>query len=177
MKHTAGLDIYAYWNELRGGRSAPKREDIDPVKLKHHLGDLFILSDAGQACPRFRLAGTRVCALFGRELRDSSFSDLWLAENAAFACRIAQGVMQHALPVLFTAEAEDEYAPSPLNFEMLLLPLRSDHSEAPRLLGALLPEKPRPEFASPIDSMALISSNLLRIETFGSEPLDRYRHP
>ncbi|MDS7597236.1 PAS domain-containing protein [Agrobacterium tumefaciens] len=177
MKSTAGLDIYAYWNDLRGGRSAPKREDIDPVKLKHHLGDLFILTDPGDECPRFRLAGTRICALFGRELRDNRFSSLWLTETAPFANRIAQGVMQHGLPVLFKAEADDGYSDAPLNFEMLLLPLRSESMEHPRLLGALLPEHPRPEFASPIDHLALTSSNLLRTEIMGSEPLDRYRHP
>ncbi len=61
MKSMAGLDIYAYWDDLRGKRSAPRREDIDPTKLKHHLGDLFILTDKGENTPYFRLAA-RVCA-------------------------------------------------------------------------------------------------------------------
>ncbi|SPZ35149.1 PAS domain-containing protein [Agrobacterium tumefaciens] len=73
MKSMAGLDIYAYWDELRGKRSAPRREDIDPAKLKHHLGDLFILTDKGENTPFFRLAGTRLCDLFGRELRIARF--------------------------------------------------------------------------------------------------------
>lgn len=84
MKSMAGLEIYAYWDELRGKSAAPRREDIEPSKLKTHLGDLFILTDKGEETPFFRLAGTRLCDLFGRELRDRPFSELWPAAGASF---------------------------------------------------------------------------------------------
>jgi hypothetical protein len=164
MKSMGGLDIYAYWDELRGKKSAPRREDIDPAKLKHHLGDLFILADKGEKVPFFRLAGTRLCDLFGRELRDRPFSELWPAANATFPCRVARGILQHQLPVVFDIEAEDDYGAAPLAFEMLLLPLRSDNDAAPRLLGALLPERPRHEFAAPINYLLMKSSRLLRMD-------------
>lgn len=123
--------------------AAPRREDIDPAKLKHHLGDLFILTDKGEHSPFFRLAGTRLCDLFGRELRDRPFSELWPAEKAVFPCRVARGILQHQLPVVFDVEAEDDHGLTPLTFEMLLLPLHTDKGTAPRLLGALLAERPR----------------------------------
>ena len=124
MKSMAGLDIYNYWDELRGNRPAPRREDIDPARLTHHLGDLFILTEKGEEAPFFRLAGTRICDLFGRELRDRPFSELWPAAKAVFPCRVARGILQHQLPVVFDVEAEDDYGAAPLAFEMLLLPLR-----------------------------------------------------
>ncbi|UXS39538.1 PAS domain-containing protein [Agrobacterium tumefaciens] len=164
MKSMAGLDIYAYWDELRGKRSAPRREDIDPAKLKHHLGDLFILTDKGENTPFFRLAGTRLCDLFGRELRDRPFSELWQPANAVFPCRVARGILHHQLPVVFDVEAEDSYGAAPLAFEMLLLPLRTDPDAAPRLLGALLAERPRHEFAAPIQCLSMQSSRLLRLD-------------
>lgn len=142
MKSMAGLEIYAYWDTLRGNKPAPRREDFDPTKLKHHLGDLFILVDKGERTPFFRLAGTHLCDLFGRELRDSPFSDLWPAASATFPCRVARGILQHQLPVVFDIEAEDDHGAASLAFEMLLLPLSSDNDTAPRLLGALLPERP-----------------------------------
>ena len=169
MKSMAGLDIYAYWDELRGSRSAPRREDINPAKLKTHLGDLFILTDKGEATPFFRLAGTRLCDLFGRELRDRPFSELWRPANATFPCRVARGILHHQLPVIFDVEAEDEYGAAPLAFEMLLLPLRTDADAAPRLLGALLPERPRHEFAAPIRCLSMKSSRLLRMDIAPSE--------
>lgn len=164
MKSMTGLDIYAYWDELRGRNPAPRREDIDPAKLKHHLGDLFILTDKGEATPFFRLAGTRLCDLFGRELRDRPFSELWPRANATFPCRVARGILQHQLPVVFDVEAEDDHGASPLAFEMLLLPLRTDADAAQRLLGALLPERPRYEFAAPIHCLSMKSSRLLRMD-------------
>lgn len=169
MKSMAGLDIYAYWDDLRGRRPAPRREDIDPAKLKHHLGDLFILTDKGENTPFFRLAGTRLCDLFGRELRDRPFSELWHQANAVFPCRVARGILQHQLPVIFDVEAEDEHGAAPLGFEMLLLPLLTETDAAPRLLGALLPESPRLDFAAPIQCLFLKSSRLLHLDIVPTE--------
>lgn len=164
MKSMSGLDIYNYWDELRGRKPAPRREDIDPAKLKHHLGDLFILTDKGEQSPFFRLAGTRLCDLFGRELRDRPFAELWSADKAVFPCRVARGILQHQLPVVFDVEAEDDHGAAPLAFEMLLLPLRTDEGVAPRLLGALLPERPRHEFDAPINRLLMKSSRLLHLD-------------
>lgn len=164
MKSMGGLEIYNYWDELRGNKPAPRREDINPAKLKHHLGDLFILTDKGEELPVFRLAGTRLCDLFGRELRDRPFSELWPAAKAVFPCRVARGILQHQLPVVFDLEAADEYDAAPLAFEMLLLPLRTEEGDAPRLLGALLAERPRHEFAAPIQFLSMKSSRLLHID-------------
>lgn len=164
MKSMGGLDIYNYWDELRGNKPAPRREDIDPARLKHHLGDLFILTDKGEHSPFFRLAGTRLCDLFGRELRDRPFSELWSAEKAVFPCRVARGILQHRLPVVFDVEAEDNHGAAPLVFEMLLLPLRTDEGTAPRLLGALLPERPRHEFDAPVNCLLMKGSRLLHLD-------------
>ncbi|MGP4666420.1 PAS domain-containing protein [Agrobacterium pusense] len=165
MKSMAGLEIYAYWDELRGKSAAPRREDIEPSKLKTHLGDLFILTDKGEETPFFRLAGTRLCDLFGRELRDRPFSELWPAAGASFPCRVALGILQHQLPVVFDIDAEDGYGDAPLAFEMLLLPLRTEAGVAPRLLGALLPQQPRHHALTvPIHCLSMKSSRLLRMD-------------
>src|ERR1700691_6391576 len=77
MKHAASRELYAYWEERRGQRPAPERADIEPGAIRAALSDTFILElDAGDG-HSFRLAGTRVCALFGRELKGESFIDLW----------------------------------------------------------------------------------------------------
>ena len=78
MKHSASRELYTYWDDRRGQRSAPERSDIEPGAIRHVLSDSFILAagDTATGCP-FRLAGTRVCALFGRELKGESFVELW----------------------------------------------------------------------------------------------------
>ena len=67
MKHASTRAVFDYWNTRRGARPAPERADIDPVAIRHALGDTFMLAADFADELRFRLAGTRVCALFGRE--------------------------------------------------------------------------------------------------------------
>jgi hypothetical protein len=75
MKHPANRELYGYWNERRGDRLAPERADIEPSAIRQVLGDTFVLAADGIAHHPFRLAGTRLCALFGRELKGESSSD------------------------------------------------------------------------------------------------------
>ena len=77
MKHAASRELYAYWDERRGQRPAPERADIEPGAIRAALSDTFILELDAADGHSFRLAGTRVCALFGRELKGESFIDLW----------------------------------------------------------------------------------------------------
>ena len=69
MKHAASRELYAYWEERRGQRPAPERADIEPGAIRQALSDTFILELEAADGHSFRLAGTRVCALFGRELK------------------------------------------------------------------------------------------------------------
>ena len=74
MKHPSNRELFDYWNERRGNRLAPERADIEPSAIRQVLGDTFVLAtDDGIGYYPFRLAGTRLCALFGRELKGESF--------------------------------------------------------------------------------------------------------
>src|SRR5471030_2900794 len=77
MKHASTKALFDYWNEKRGTRLAPERADIDPGAIRHALGDTFMLAADFVDQLRFRLSGTRVCALFGREMKGEEFQALW----------------------------------------------------------------------------------------------------
>jgi PAS domain len=77
MKHPSNRELYDYWNERRGSRLAPERADIEPSAIRQVLGDTFVLETDAMGHYPFRLAGTRLCALFGRELKSESFVKLW----------------------------------------------------------------------------------------------------
>ena len=62
---------------LRNGRPAPKRTEIEPADIKRLLADTFILEKDTRGEAMFRLAGTRLCAIYGRELKGFSFPSLW----------------------------------------------------------------------------------------------------
>jgi hypothetical protein len=77
MKHPSNRELFNYWNERRGERLAPERADIEPAAIRHVLGDTFVTEMSGSENHLFRIAGTRLCALFGRELKAESFLKLW----------------------------------------------------------------------------------------------------
>ena len=44
MKHASTRAVHAYWDQRRGHRPAPSRDDIDPGAIRQALGDTFLLS-------------------------------------------------------------------------------------------------------------------------------------
>jgi hypothetical protein len=138
MKTASTRALFAHWDEKRGGRIAPARSDINPCAIRQILGNTFIL-----ACDRdndhpFRLAGTEVCAIFGRELRGEPFMNVFapadrvgVRELVGIVANEARGVIAGAL-----ARTDDQRS---AELELLLLPLL--HHDQMRLLGALAPIK------------------------------------
>jgi hypothetical protein len=137
MRHKTSVEIFNYWNRIRGSADAPLRAQIDPASIRHFLPHIFILEASEIGSPRFRLAGTMLCSLFGRELRDDLFSALWSGSQRDNAAEIARGVMAHAVPALLNATGHTGGGRS-MNFEILLLPMRSSTDRCDRLLGCLV---------------------------------------
>ena len=138
MKHPSSRELFAYWNERRGQRPAPERADVDPGAIRGALGDSFILAlDDGEA--RFRLAGTRVCALFCRELKGSSFLSLWSSRSRPeVEALIHAGTDESAGSV---AGAIGYVTDGEVDLELLLLPLSYRGRQDARLIGILAPLK------------------------------------
>ncbi len=77
MKHPSSRAFFAYWDKKRGSARAPDRADIDPAAVRELLGDIFVLSCEPKLGFPFRVAGTRVCALAGLDLKDQSFAAMF----------------------------------------------------------------------------------------------------
>jgi hypothetical protein len=173
MRHDTSREIFNYWNRTRGVHDAPLRAQIEPGSIRHILPQIFILetSDIGQ--PRFRLAGTMICSVFGRELRDDLFSALWAGGQSDNAVKIARGVMSHAVPALLNATGYTATGRS-TGFEIVLLPMRSSPERCDRLLGCLVASSTGWLGAEPLVNLALERSRLLYDEagTADRRPLE-----
>jgi hypothetical protein len=138
MKHPSSRAFYAYWNSQRGAARAPERSEIEPHALREHLGDIFVLAyDAPSGYP-FRVAGTRVCALFGRDMKNSSFPALFGRESRGEIEEIISAVAEETLPAIagLTAATPDG---GRAHLELLLLPFQARAHMPISLTGLLAP--------------------------------------
>ena len=138
MQTRAASALYDYWNEQRGNRPLPLRGEIEPAGLAAVLPDLFILEYDGTADPRFRLAGTRLCAQFARELKGSRFDALFAPDERNRIARIAVNVMAHRAPALLLVDMLDGGRET-TGVEIVLLPLATRGRLADRVIGAFAP--------------------------------------
>ncbi len=140
MKHAASRELYAYWDERRGKRPAPERAEIEPGAIRQVLSDAFILALDGGAGHPFRLAGTRVCALFGRELKSEPFIGLWAAASQPTIADLMTILDQEQVGTVAGVTAKNGDG-EPIDLELLLLPLSSTRPSLARAIGILAPLK------------------------------------
>jgi hypothetical protein len=161
MKNAATRTVFAYWDRLRAERSAPERSEIDPGAIRHVLADTFMIEVNAASGHPFRLAGTRLCALFGRELRGTAFTALWQGETsrdgAALVDTVGAEMNGIVAGLIGTARAEES-----LSLELLLLPLRHRGATHARMLGVLTPGVVPPWLGlRPLDELSLRSLRVI----------------
>lgn len=141
MKHPASREFFAYWDGKRGDARAPDRSDFDPNAVRELLADSFVLSCDARAGYPFRVAGTRVCALFGRDVKDRSFPALFAAASRSEITEIIAAVADEMLPAIagLTASAEGGER---THLELLLLPFNTRAHAPISLTGMLAPFEP-----------------------------------
>lgn len=172
MKNPSTRLVFDYWDTLRGERSAPERGEIEPGALRHALADTFVLENEPIG-PVFRLAGTRLCALFGRELRGRAFAALWPdVEAQGDMRRLVQTVMDETAGAVAGLTAQTQNGAS-VHLELLLLPLRYRGRTHARILGALSPAL-SPEWLGldTLDSMRMISLRMIWPDTRALRPAE-----
>ncbi len=138
MKLAVSRDMVTYWNEIRGLDPAPTRAALKPGSISNLLPDLFILQRDRSGLPLFRLAGTRVCTLVGRELRQQSFRALFPVDQQQKLRMLIHGVADRLRPALLTLAAIRE-EPARLDFEMVLLPVLEEGRDSRLVLGVIAP--------------------------------------
>ncbi len=143
MKHPSTCEFYAYWNRQRGHARAPDRGDFDPEAVRELLGDIFVLAYEHEIGFPFRVAGTRLCALLGRDVKDKSFSVLFEPGCRGEIEDIIIYVAEEMLPAVagVTATAEDG---SRRHLELLLLPFNHRAHAPVSLTGLLAPFETAP---------------------------------
>jgi hypothetical protein len=138
MKHTSTREFFAYWDRQRGTERAPDRSDIEPDAVRDLLGDIFVLSYDARAGYPFRVAGTRMCALLGRDAKDTSFSALFRSDARREIEDIVAIVAEETRPAVVGIDATTEHGTT-AHLELLLLPFAPRAHAPMSLTGSLAP--------------------------------------
>ena len=100
-------ELYAYWSSLKAGGPLPIRRRLDPGDMKRLLPTVSLIEVIPGEAPdyRFRLAGTGLYNVYGREITgrrlgevyNSSAGDYWRAELGRVVRECRPGVGIHNL--------------------------------------------------------------------------------
>jgi hypothetical protein len=136
MQQPTSRQLYAYWDRVRNGRVAPRRFEIEPAKIAPLLPETFIVEGAGRLGSRFRLAGTKICEQFGRELRGADFLSLWGVSDREAVSSLLRNIFSDAAAGYghFRSRTGSNRE---AHFEFLLLPLLHAGETINRILGSI----------------------------------------
>ena len=138
MKHPSSREFFAYWDDRRGSERAPDRSDIEPEPLRELLGDIFVLSyDPDRGHP-FRVAGTRVCALFGHDLKGQGFPALF-TQNCRREIEDLIGIVAEELLAVVAGVTASAADGTKVHLELLLLPFTPRAHTPLSLTGLMAP--------------------------------------
>lgn len=161
MKNRTTQTIYGYWNEVRQGRLAPRRFDIEPARIAGILAETMILEHGDDASIRFRLAGTRIAEQFGTELRGIDFLELWSSEDALVLHHQLDLLRKQGGALLLDIDAETATGRR-VSFEAILLPLVHTRQEVDRFLGAIsCASAPFWLGTEPLSALHLVSNRII----------------
>ncbi len=136
--HMALQTLYTYWNETRAGRIAPRRLEIEPSALGPVLANTFMLERGEFDLFQYRLAGTRICDVFGGELRGRDFLSGFSDIDRMTLKRELKSVCERGAALKIAVLASSDVSHT-VEIETLLLPLIHSGTVIDRIIGASAP--------------------------------------
>lgn len=169
--HPASRMLFRAWEAMRGTRSAPMRQDVDLAQMRKLVPQLFIAEHcAASHAFRWRLAGTAICGLLGREVTGSDLLDGWDTFERDVIRRFLSGVSGTHQPALlrmrFTTDRDQ-----PIVAEMAAFPMLAADGASTQVLGGLFAfADPALKYYDRISSRELLSARFAASEPVAALP-------
>ena len=165
VMHPGSRQLFCYWERIRGEASAPPRSRIDLKEITRIVPWLALMEPApGNRSYLWRLAGTGICRLWGRELTGHEVLENWRPNNRDSLMKAFDGVVTAHQPFVarFSARSLDG---EEVGIEALALPLFRDGRREPYVLASVMPFREPPwSGESPLISFALSSLRVIWTE-------------
>jgi hypothetical protein len=131
--------LLAYWNEKRGDRRAPSREDIRPEEIVPLLPDVMIWSVDKIGGPyTIRRVGENIANFLGRNHAGSAATDYLSDDAAAVMTHLLTHVATTMIPLFRSGKTSWHPVRSNRDFEVCYLPLSADGVSANMILGGVI---------------------------------------
>lgn len=137
--HPATRSLFQVWDAIRCGRSAPTRDELDLRAIRDVLANIAIIQrHPVQPAFSFRLAGTALRKIFGKELTGTDFLALWSPIEQTTIAELASTVLSAHQPatVRFKGFSSDGRAEG---IEMIMLPISHANRKETQIVAAIAP--------------------------------------
>jgi hypothetical protein len=137
--HPGSRQLFRHWEMLRAERACPTREEFELTDLKPLLADMVIIDrDHLRNSFKFRLAGTRVCSLFGRNVTGTSVVEGWDSFEADVISRHLLTVVNQQQPAVIRMRLTTDRG-QVVAAELVALPVQMRGSHRIQIIGAMFP--------------------------------------
>lgn len=137
--HPGSRALFRYWEAIRGERTAPVRGDIDLKSIKEYVPWLFILDrHAVRQSYSWRLAGTRLCQLWRRNLTGKDFFADWSRFERESALRLLDSVTGAHQPIVMRFRLQTSLGHS-IGAELVGLPAIARDGRTTQIFGSIMP--------------------------------------
>jgi hypothetical protein len=137
--HPGSRQLFRHWEMLRAERACPTREEFEFAPIKVHLPDMVVIDrDYLRNTFRFRLAGTRVCALFNQNLTGSGVLSGWDTFESDVISRHLLTVVNQQQPVVIRMRLTTDRK-QVVAAELVALPVQMRGSHRIQIIGGLFP--------------------------------------
>jgi hypothetical protein len=171
MLHPGSRQLFRYWETLRAEKAYPRREDVDFAAIKAVMPDLVIIErDHLRKSFRYRLAGSRVCALFGMNLTGTDAFASWDHFETDVIRRHLEIALTRFQPAVIrmrlTTDRDQQLAA-----ELVVLPVQMQNSNRVQLIGGMFPFRPAASMGhTVIAARELVSARVIWTEHQGILP-------
>jgi len=130
--------LFAYWDEKRGNRRAPTREDIRAEEIMPLLPDVMIWSTEKIGGPFIiRRVGENIARFVGRNHTGALATDFMPPDAAEMMAHLLTRVAVTMTPLFRTGKAFWHPGRAHREFEVCYLPLSADGISANMILGGI----------------------------------------
>lgn len=176
MQHSVTLDLYEYWIALKGQRYAPQRHEVEPNGIRSLLSNTFVLETDPLEGTHFRLAGTDICTLIGRDLKQSDFFKLW-GDHGRETLESSVRILRDNSAGIFATWTGHTARYHKTQGEMLMLPMIHDGLTS-RVLGSFVAsERPYWQGTFPITTLDLSDIRVILPSEHGLPLFDETESP